>query len=1236
MRSFALLLALGCFTAPLRAEGATFSAAASVENGATLAPRWRISSLAPGLGLEDRGIFFIDFSADGTAWIAASSGLVRHDGYDHRRFTRADGLPSSYVRCARVSRSGAVWVGTDRGVAVIEGDIVHPFGSLDRLAGPSVRRIVEDPDGTLWFCCDRWPRRTVTAGLSRLRRGEWTTFTTDDGLPSDYVMDYFADSRGRRFVLTLRGLAEIEDDDRVALPLEGSGLEGTDARFWSMVEVPDVGVVAATDSALFILDGDRGWRRVAGPFAEVPQPKLLATRRGEILTFANDPISAFVSWNDGRFETVSERLELAPKGIQSVAESPDGSVWAGGYGFLVRWNRSESGYRLHRGLPPPRFRDGFGGVWMGAAGKRVCRVRDGEWTWFPRVTAEPVLDREDGVWLAHEGAIKRVRGGEIAEWPSRAVGVAAVTLVAPDATDGVYVVGQDAEGRAAAASLRRGLWRRIPLDVADGERAVGGADDPVGGAWVVLQRDVDGTMTHRVVRLDGRRARPISIPREASIIATPFLHADRRSRLWMYGFFGLFLLEPGADRWASVAEIRGDDVSYAAERRGELWFSYRSLTGGDAGLSCLGESGWRHLPLSTVRFAGTLADGSLCYARANGLLEIPAGEDSRPRLRTLPLTGRVLSIVEGADEDERWIGLEDTDFVLRYRPDGHAPETRLLSAPSMPMEGEDLVVGIGGVERFHPPTSRRGFEVETRLDGGPWQRRPLERGELRLGGLVAGTHDLEVRVIDEDGDVDETPLALRTRVVPIPMQLQWWFTPLALSIFIAIATLAAISLVARRKLAAQAAGLEELVAERTTELVDTNRELLKQIDVRNRMQLRLAQAEKLEDLGLVAGGVAHDFNNLLTVILTSSELLATRLRPGSPERGRADDIAEAGKRAAEITRKLLAFSRRQILEMRTVDLAALTRETEPMLRSMLGANVELRTEIEAGPLLVRADSTQLVQVLLNLVVNARDAMPDGGEAVIRIRDVANHHGSDNWHGLGGERCVLLEVEDTGTGIAAGDLPKIFQPFFTTKEPGKGTGLGLSTVYGIIRQFDGAIRARNRGGGACFEIALPRVEDASWQDNGQETESATRLVARPEESVASRRVTGSTLVVEDEPRVRQLICDALRNRGFDVLEAPTPEDALELARRHDGRISLLVTDIVMPGMNGFDLAARIAGVGSDIAVVYISGYNPSLPPETAPLGHPTSFLQKPFRPAELIAEVDRLLARGEENERDPGD
>ncbi|HEY0369415.1 MAG TPA: ATP-binding protein [Chthoniobacterales bacterium] len=377
----------------------------------------------------------------------------------------------------------------------------------------------------------------------------------------------------------------------------------------------------------------------------------------------------------------------------------------------------------------------------------------------------------------------------------------------------------------------------------------------------------------------------------------------------------------------------------------------------------------------------------------------------------------------------------------------------------------------------------------------------------------------------------------------------------------------------------------------------------------------LRHSQKMEAIGRLAGGVAHDFNNLLTAIIGYADLINNRASQDAVVRQHAELILKAGEQAAGLTKQLLAFSRKQLLQPRVIDLNQLVVDMERLLRRVIGERFELRTLPEAADGRVMADPTQIEQVILNLGVNARDAMPTGGSLTIRTANVwLDEHKAARISGLmkAGDY-VELSVSDTGAGMDEKTKSHIFEPFFTTKGPGKGTGLGLATVYGIVRQTGGGISVDSEvGKGSTFRIFLPQET--------KPVEQPKAIVPRPDRTQRFETV----LVAEDEEIVRELICDVLEDEGYRVLCARDGTEALLMAREHDGPIHLLVSDVIMPHMNGPELAAQLSSARPDVKVLYVSGYSDNDIGDHGVIGANIELLQKPFTPQTLATRVRDVI------------
>ena len=412
----------------------------------------------------------------------------------------------------------------------------------------------------------------------------------------------------------------------------------------------------------------------------------------------------------------------------------------------------------------------------------------------------------------------------------------------------------------------------------------------------------------------------------------------------------------------------------------------------------------------------------------------------------------------------------------------------------------------------------------------------------------------------------------------------------------------------------QAFRLIECSYRRTAEC-DRHLCIARDITERRLLEERLLQSEKVESVGRLAGGIAHDFNNLLTAILGYTELLLSDRAPSDPDRSDLEEIQKAGQRAAALTQQLLAYSRKQVLVPKEVDLNQTVSNLRGMLARLIREDIVLSAQLSPEPAIIKIDPTQLEQVILNLVLNARDALPSGGSIsleVSRARLSARDVPPDQLAHSG--EYVRLRVVDNGVGIAPEVKPHLFEPFFTTKEIGKGTGLGLASVYGIVRQSNGFIDVESEPGrGTRFTMHFPAVgvAESTGEASGQDAAS----VGGGHETI---------LLVEDEDSVRALASAVLRRQGYEVLEAATPGIAWELFQKHRTSIDLLLTDVILPEMNGPALAQRLIVERSELRVLFISGYADvaSLDPGSRHV----SFLSKPFQASMLAAKVREALTK----------
>ncbi len=415
-------------------------------------------------------------------------------------------------------------------------------------------------------------------------------------------------------------------------------------------------------------------------------------------------------------------------------------------------------------------------------------------------------------------------------------------------------------------------------------------------------------------------------------------------------------------------------------------------------------------------------------------------------------------------------------------------------------------------------------------------------------------------------------------------------------------------------LLAFAVQLAQTSRQRASAIERVNRELENEMSGRKRAEEQLRQSQKMEAVGRLAGGIAHEFNNLLTVIYGYSDLLGSTLKDELEQRY-VREIVRASKRARDLTGQLLAFSRRQVLDIRILDLCEVLRETRDMVQRLIGEDIALVLKPGADPCRIRGDQGQFQQVIINLAVNAREAMPEGGTLALRIEQTDLDELTASLAGLEAGRYCELVVQDTGVGMDEREVENIFEPFFTTKDRGQGTGLGLATVYGIVKQSNGGIRVTSSpGSGTTFRIYLPYSEE----------EETTNVLTGPDE-VLDLQTRGTILLVEDEDAVRQLAEEVLRTQGYRVLSAVDGGDALAKIDHAWSEVDLLITDVVMPVMGGPKLADIVLGERPDLPVLFVSGYSEDgMVALHRPHSSGRAYLSKPFTPQDLKTKVQELL------------
>jgi signal transduction histidine kinase/CheY-like chemotaxis protein len=1157
---------------------------------------WQITSYLAESGIGRAHIFAIDFERNGTAWLATSTGLFRFDGSDWQRFTREHGLPSTFVRSVLVTRTGDIWVGTDTGAGVFDGRRFDPRGTDGRLAGPSVRRIIEDDDGTLWFCSDRWPDTRMPGGLTSLRAGIWRTYGRGYGLPHDHLLNYFRDSRGRQFALTIHSLSQ-RAGDRWGPPTD-PGFPADPQTTWQMVELRDGSLVVQQWDRMVVLRDGR-WRTY--PYSRSP---LVVTREGDLLAARINTARQtlrFERWTRASFAPASsDTADIHDTFLEMLRQAPDGSVWCVGQGMLLRWQYSDPRWTAFASLPPPQIVDRAGRVWF--ADDSAAVVRDGA-RFLPvaGATAPLTVDGAGAVWASAAGGLLEISGDDRRHHPFARIGVAAVENRVVDARGRLWIVGPGASGLTAVSWFDGTNWHARELTALRGYALPRSGADAEDGIWLALHRQ--GGADYAIVRAStaGIDRVPIGYPPP---IERPYIATDR-SHVWLYGYFGVFSSPRHDPRpWTDAQVPFGNPIAHLT-LGDTLWIFCSGGFRGDIGVSGVAGDRWRHVAIDWQGIPSQGREEMVLVGGTGGFHLLRRDRDRDADFVSLPMAASVNGVVQEAD-GRYW--LATTQGVLRYAPTSAPPRARVRTVVAEVRRDRSLPVVFAARRPFSAASIPDRFQYAWRLDDGPWT--PF-RGEseiaVKAAALANGRHTLALRARDGDGNAS-APAVLSFTVLPIPLQERAWFWPAIALTGVLLVYMTAAVWRAKQRLALHAQELERKVQERTAALAATERSL--------------QQASKMEALGTLAGGIAHDFNNILTGITGNAELAALDLPPEHPAQGAIGGVLAAARRARDLVGQILTFSRRRGEQQRMVLwLHEILSEALKLVRASLPTTIEIAVDMPLPAYPVLADPTQVHQVIMNLCTNAAQAMggSGGGRLTVSLSAVTlDEAAAARTGGLRRGGYMRLRVSDTGCGMEPVVLERIFDPFFTTKGPGEGTGLGLAVVHGIMQSHNGTVTATSRPGeGSAFDAYFPVAEAA-------ELPVAVALPA----AAAPLPVGSGTpiLLVDDDASLADVTARLLRRGGFVPTTYTDPVAALEAFRAAPSAYALVLTDLTMPRLSGLDLIRHIRAVRPDLPVIVGTGLGGTLDErEVAALGV-TAIVPKPYVLRDLLSAINDAVRR----------
>jgi signal transduction histidine kinase/ligand-binding sensor domain-containing protein/CheY-like chemotaxis protein len=1105
-------------------------------------------------------------SPKGYLWVGTEGGLVRYDGakFDIFRASGPGGLPDNLIRCLGENNGGFVLVGTQRGLARYRrGRIEQIWDSEQRIAD-----MARDPDGRVWIA-------TLTSGLWDYWDNKFTSHANDPNLKgSTQIIRLFSDSSGRLWV-SARPNGIFVREKGIFTAYRGIGPDS--GELYRMYEYPRGTLWFATTKALY---------RVRG--CEV---RTIGQKEG----LGTENVTSFCTDHEGRLWVTARGLyrSLDPRGdsfvqvptagdpmCRAVFADREGSIWVGtsGSGILqLRETAFRTGWTTPAGMPTGGVRvisqSADGSIWAALAPNGFARIYpDGRSVAIPlglerESEVRSILAASDGrVWIGTRGAMLIWKDGRLERFPDYA---------------DVGTLYEDRSGAVWIGPANRGVvrWRSGRFESLAG--VIGSASSNAAVFAEGRQGALYIGMDEGLAKFADGRASVFNPGPVVSDFAVRSIHEDSRGNLWVgTKRRGLVLLHEG--RWYnpdSMSESMGDLVSAIVEdNRGSLWLgTAKGIVWGseEAFLAaCLGQQdgGILHwagssegIQASTIGYGSqpvSLAakDGSIWFVSHAGLIQVDPA--ATPFNATPPLVQVEKVTVDGVEAEA------SGQVIL-------PPGTR------------SVAVDYAALSFIEPSA----IVFRYRLEGhdNAW----IDAGVRRTAyyaNLRPGNYQFRVLARNGDGIWNTTGAVMGLVQKPRYYETWWFYTCAALSV--AVLALGVLRL-RTRALLKENERLERGIAERTQELV---------------------QARKMEAVGQLAGGVAHDFNNILTAILMQLGLLLEEKDLDPFAKAGLQDLEKQAKRAASLTRQLLAFSRRQVMRSRPFDINAMLDELFRMLRRLLGEAISLEFK-DGHPLWIDGDIAMIEQVVTNLCLNARDAMtPKGGRLLIEtsLREVKEAEAKAYPEARPGS-FVRLSVTDTGCGMDEKVLQHIFEPFFTTKEISKGTGLGLATVYGIVKQHQGWVKVESKvGSGSTFSLFLPARSAPGAAEPGVAVERAPQ----GKETI---------LLVEDEKAVRRMSCLCLQKFGYRVIEVSDGREAISVWDECGPKIDLLFSDMVMPnGITGLDLAERFRQTKPGLKVIITSGYSVDLRKAGASGKSGFMYLAKPYEMRNLAAIVRNCL------------
>lgn len=816
-------------------------------------PSWRVVSFIKESGLQDCSIFTFDVdrrtntARSGTMWFATSDGLREYDGYRWTRHGRsAEGIPSDFVRCVLVTRAGELWVGSDRGAGIYDGKSYRSMGSETNLAGLGVRRISEDSDGTLWFCSDSWPDATRGGGITSYRQGQWTVYRTADGLPSDYVVNYFRDSAGRQWAVTLQGIAQLQGKRwQVALkPRAGDrGFGGG-----SFAESKESGLLFSSGHEVYAFRNGT-WALQREGFAH--QHGICSTADGKIFTCeaVGDGRKALAQWTPDGWRVVSDGFYAEHGYNEDVREGPDGNIWVMGYGMLTSWTRNGQ-WREYENIGAPLFVDRIGRVWFGSVRRNVfvpsptVRYSGSGWETVGHYYRDLQVDSKGVVWGWTSNEVTRWEGEREAHFTSRETQLKTIFTGGVNWGGGLWLLGESESGAKAYAEHLGGVWKNRSIPAWEGELKQIQLSQVSTGGWFVVNSPSGASKS--LVHVTAGSTETIAIPNNVFSEYYSGVHVSpANGELWLYGDNGLYRWEQQSASWRAITNTTARSVSSFVERGDEFWMVCNGATGGRSGLARFRRGELKTWPSRSLFNTALAGDGTITVGNWGGYQFVPNEPDAEPVFVSVPRSISVENVVKDL-QGRYWAGNESV--VFQFTPDGIPPQTRILSRNTNVLTGESFTIDVKALEKFRPQSVRDDNSFSWRVDKGPWSPFIQENSRVFDGRVLpVGLHRIEVRAREVGGDVDPDSAVVGIQILPRPIQDRAWFQWAVVGAILLLSCFAFIAGHAKSALAEHASRLEEKVIDRTAAL---------EADIvrRRRIEEALRQSEERWNFALEGAG----------------------------------------------------------------------------------------------------------------------------------------------------------------------------------------------------------------------------------------------------------------------------------------------------------------------------------------------------------------------------------------------